>query len=180
MGPPVLIGYFPKRVAQRPDWLKAPRVAAIRSVSDCISAGPPGWIQHWTHNQMWAYPTVAAARAVVPAGAGDAYEVHAYRMLPARWERGQSIAIDLPAVAVEPLPQEFERLGFDAVSMQWAGGMFECSPLSCNSMAEQIQTNEHCLLPSQAEAEQVALRFSSEEPEPGPYYVVEVWRRSEG
>ena len=45
-------------------------------------------------------------------------------------------------------------------------------------MAQEIATNEHCLLENLATAEQVAQRFSVEEPQPGPYYVVEVLRRA--
>jgi hypothetical protein len=53
MQPLVLIGYFPKKVFQRPDWLKAAGVTAIRSVCECVSSGPPDWMQRWKHNDMW-------------------------------------------------------------------------------------------------------------------------------
>ncbi len=177
MQPLVIIGYFPKKAVQRPDWLKAAHVTGIRSVSDCISSGPPDWIQHWTHNEMWVYSTIAAALAAVPEDAQDGYELHAYRMLPIKWDGGTEIAMVFPPLDVEPVPPDFQSIGFDAVSIMAGGSGFGCSPLSCNSMAEEIETNEHCLLPSQQVAERIALRFSIDEPEPGPYHVAEVLRR---
>jgi hypothetical protein len=51
---------------------------------------------------------------------------------------------------------------------------FECSPLSCNSMASEMTANESCLFHSLEAAIAGAMRFSIEQPEPGDYYVVEV------
>lgn len=51
---------------------------------------------------------------------------------------------------------------------------FECSPLSCNSMAADYHANEFCLFPSLEAAIIGAERFSIEQPEPGDYYIVEV------
>lgn len=170
-----LIGYFPKKVVHRPDWLKAAGVTAIRSVSTCISKAPEGWIQSWTHNDLFIYSTRAAAAAVVPQAELGQYELHAYRMLPSVFDHGERRAIELPKLGVEPLAPEFQSVGFDAVSRSWAS-TFDCSPLSCNLMAQEIATNEHCLLSNLAVAEEVAHRFAREEPEPGPYYVLEVLR----
>jgi len=41
-------------------------------------------------------------------------------------------------------------------------------------MAGAFRANKHCLLDTLDEALRVARHFSIEEPEPGPYYVVEV------
>ncbi len=172
-----LIGYFPKKVVHRPDWLPL-RVTAIRSVSECVSKGPDDWIVHWTHNEFGRYSTQSAAIAVVPEADRSQFELHAYRMLPGVFDGGERLSFELLEIAVEPLPQDFESLGFDAVANSCGSG-FECSPLSCNLLAEEIETNEHCLLPTLAAAVEAALRFSREEPEPGPYFVVEVlWRPS--
>jgi hypothetical protein len=51
---------------------------------------------------------------------------------------------------------------------------FECSPLSCNAMATEMDTNEYCLFDSLEAAVAGAARFSIEQPEPGDYYVIEV------
>ncbi len=174
-----LIGYFPKRVMQRPTSLKAASVKAIRSVSECMSKGPPNWMERWTHNEMWVYDTIAAAWAVVPAEERDDYEMQAYRILPMKWDEGKSVKVELPELCIEPLPEGFESAGFDAVSLEEGTAGFGHSPLSCNGMAEQIPTNEHCLLDDVEMAARVAGRFSRGNAEPGPYYVVEVLRQVE-
>jgi hypothetical protein len=174
MQPLVLIGYFPKKVVQRSASLKAAHVTAVRNASGCLSSGPPGWIQHWTHNEMWVYSTIDAALAVMPQDERGEYELQAYRMLAIRWDAGRGMSIVLPTLNVEAVPASFHSVGFDAVSIQAGVAGFGCSPLSCNAMAEEIETNEHCLLPTQQLAEHTALRFSIDEPEPGPFYVIEV------
>ena len=54
--------------------------------------------------------------------------------------------------------------------------MFECSPLSCNGLATEVPVNRACLLDSLEEAVALARRCAREQPEPGSYFVVEVWR----
>lgn len=94
------------------------------------------------------------------------------------FEGGTGGALEIPAVAVEPLPETFESLGFDVVSRS-AGTSFECSPLSCCDMAQEMGANPFCLLPTLPVAIPAAVRFSTEQPEPGPYLVLEVLRETE-
>jgi hypothetical protein len=58
---PTHIGYFPKHVLTRPDWLKAAGVLEVCSVSECVSPGPDDWISHWAHNDLWLYNDEATA-----------------------------------------------------------------------------------------------------------------------
>ena len=51
---------------------------------------------------------------------------------------------------------------------------FGCSPLSCNGMAESIPVNDSCLIDDMETALAAARRFGVEQPEPGPYVIVEV------
>lgn len=177
MQPLQLIGYFPKQIVRRPEWLKVERVREILSVSECISPGPDDWIEGWTHNEMWVYSTIAAAWDVVPEDERDRFELLAYRMAPMEWDAGEMRSMTISELDVEPLPSDFRGVGFDAVAIMKGFAGFGCSPLSCNYMAREIETNAYCLLPTRPIAEQVASQFSREEPEPGPYYVVEVLRR---
>jgi hypothetical protein len=64
-------------------------------------------------------------------------------------------------------------LGYDVVSRS-LGSNFECSPLSCNSAAEEIEVNGYCLIDRLEAAVEAARTFSSGNWEPGPYYVLEV------
>lgn len=178
---PTLVGYFPKHVTTRPDWLKAGRVKDVCSVSECISAGPPGWIGRWAHNGLWLFDDEQAAWGVVPGGRSNReYRLFAYRLFPVLFDGTGREPFSIPPLCVQPLPGDYRRLGYDAVSRS-CGSSFECSPLSCNHAAEQVEVNEHCLVDDAAEAFRLADLFSKEEEgyEPGPYYVVEVWRREE-
>ena len=174
---PVLIGYFPKRSTAKPDWLNAPAVREICSVSHCIASAPDGWIDHWTHNDLWVYGTRREAAAVVPADTRSRFRMYAYRLLAVSFTNGTGASLEIPAVAVEPLPQTFESLGFDVVSRS-AGTSFECSPLSCCDLAQEMGANRFCLLPTLRTAIPAAVRFSTEQPEPGPYLVLEVLRET--
>jgi hypothetical protein len=97
-------------------------------------------------------------------------------MYPDAFTASGRVALTLPAnVQPDPIPLEFVSLGFDAISRcrpEILG--FDCSPLSCNSMADQMPTNEHCLFSALEAAIAGAERFAREQPEPGSYFVVEV------
>ena len=126
----VLIGYFPKRLTAKPDWLNAPAVREICSVSQCIAAAPDDWISHWTHNEFWVYKTRLEATGVVPSGAQSEFRIYAYRLLPVLFTQGTQGTLEIPVTALEPLPAAYQSLGFDVVSRS-SGTTFECSPLSC-------------------------------------------------
>ena len=170
------VGYFPKRVRARPDWLPAPAAQEICSVSNCVSEPPDGWIQQWRHNWLGWYNTLADARAVVPPEAASEYRLLAYRMHPDLFRGGKTLRVTIPDdVHPEPMPKEFERLGFDCASKTQPDVLgLECSPLSCNGLAREIAVNCHCLVNALPEALAIAERFSVEQPEPGDYYVIEV------
>ena len=176
---PKLIGYFPKRTIKRPDWLACFNVEEICSVSDCISKAPVGWIDQWRHNECWAFDTQELAWSVVAADARSEFELYAYKMFPVRFDRGQKVAIDFPTLDVEPLASSFERLSYDAVSRS-CDSTFECSPLSCNGMAKEFAVNRYCLIDTETEGFRIAREFSVSVPEPGPYYLLEVWREKTG
>lgn len=168
-------GYFPKRILPRPDWLAAPAVREIWSVSHCMSKAPEGWIDHWKHNAQWLYDTVALAESVVPPGERDAFSIVGYRVAATMFDEGDEVPLD---EAIQPLPGPevgFESLGFDAVGRLQT--TFACSPLSCNHAADKLATNEHCLFRTVQEAMPAAREFSRGGWEPGPYWIVEVLRR---
>lgn len=174
----MLIGYFPKKVTPRPGWLQAPGVREICSVSECIASGPEGWITRWVHNELGMYDTEQLAESMIPVGPeGDTFRLYAYRLLPILFRARAQEPLELPRLTVQPVPATFVSLGFDVVSRS-GGTAFECSPLSCNGMATQFEINEHCLVPSSEGALELARWCAEEEPEPGPYVVIEVLRRA--
>ena len=83
---------------------------------------------------------------------------------------------ELPDLPPEPAFFPYARIGYDIVERNPAIGClgFGCSPLSCNAMAESLAVNDFCLLDDLETALAVAQRFGVEQPEPGPYIVIEV------
>lgn len=173
----VLIGYFPKIVAPKPEWLKdAPAVEEICSVSDCISKSPSDWIDQWKHNEMFVYDTPELAWSVVPQEDRHRYTLFAYRILPRLFGESEETEWQIPSLCVNALPGGFASVGFDAVSRS-CGTTFECSPLSCNLMAAHYPVNRYCLLDDLETAIAMARDFAAGNCEPGPYCVVEVLKQ---
>jgi hypothetical protein len=170
----VLIGYFPKRRTIVPEQLRMSGAEEICSVSECLARGPEGWVEAWLHNSFGCFNSPEDALQVAGDAAGE-FQILAYRLLPLRFRSGGTEPLEFSPPAVLPLPLEFRSLGFDIVSKSVSDG-FECSPLSCNSMALELAVNRHCLVDHLDAAIATATRFSVEEPEPGPCYVVEVLR----
>lgn len=169
-------GYFAKRIVPRPEELKVSGVREICSVSECISAGAPDWIERWLHNGFGWFNRIRDALSVVPSGHQREYRLFAYRVYPEVFRQGIRVPLVVPEdVRPDPIPSTFRSLGFDSAnkSMESVLGL-ECSPLSCNLMAVEIAPNEFCLFPSFDAAVAGADRFSREQPEPGDYYLVEV------
>jgi len=101
---------------------------------------------------------------------------YAYRLLPVAFEpTGTEAPLQLDNVTPQPIPEPFRRIVYDVVSRGFSA-TFECSPLSCNGMAFEAAVNEFCLLDRLTDAVEFARRCALEQPEPGSYFVVEVWR----
>ena len=114
------------------------------------------------------------AWSILPRG-GQGFELFAYRLLPIRYSKEGEVAFEIAAPNVEPLPPGFVTLGFDVANKPFSP-FFECSPLSCNRMADEVLVNQFCLLPALNDAIAFARRCAMEEPEPGPFYVSEILR----
>jgi hypothetical protein len=74
----------------------------------------------------------------------------------------------VPTNVVPPSQKQLE--GFDVVTF-YAGH----SPLSCNSLAKHLHTNDHCLIPSFEEAETNIKNGAFTKCEPGPYRIFAVY-----
>jgi hypothetical protein len=173
-------GYFAKRIEQRPEFLHAPGVREICSVSTCISSGPENWVHLWLHNDLGWFNRMSDAARAMPPGQKSHFRLFAYRIHPEVFTARGQVPLTVPEnVQPEPISDEFRSLGFDSASKSMASILgFECSPLSCNGMAAEIGANEFCLFPRLTEAIAGAERFAAEQPEPGDYYVIEVLEAS--
>ena len=171
-------GYIAKRVSLKPDWLKAPQVVDIFSVSSCISNDFADYIKYWKHNGHWLFDSPEIIQALAKENSIDLagttlfyYEVHEMEFDGEDW-RPFKIENSFPTNVVPPSRMQLE--GFDVVTFSVRTSP-ECSPLSCNRLAHEVDTNEHCLLPSFEKAERALNDEVFKNSEPGPYRIFSVY-----
>ena len=178
----VFLGYCARRSLTAP---VAGHDRDIASVSDCLSKRPDGWVERWDFNRATLWNTESDAWACVPDESKSAFQIFAYGILPLLFDTSgiedpvtidQLFPADMPDLPREHATLPFQRIGYDIVERDIATGMlaFGCSPLSCNGMAEDILVNESCLIDDLEAALAAARSFGVEQPEPGPYVIVEV------
>ncbi|MDH4351657.1 MAG: hypothetical protein OEY20_15925 [Gemmatimonadota bacterium] len=176
MRPLTLVGYFPKRQTQPPPWLLEMGIQEVASVSACVAPGPDDWAQAWRHNAWGFFDGPDVAWSVVPEDQRATFRLYAYALYPSEFADGVERPSEVVATGVTPLDSAFAAVGYDVVSRS-TSSFFECSPLSCNYLAGEIDTNEYCLVRELEEAVALARRVELRRCEPGPYYVLQVWRR---
>jgi hypothetical protein len=172
-------GYMAKRVERSPDWLGAPNVDDIYSVSSCISEDFADYINYWQHNGYWFFDSPDVIYQVTQQNSihlGGTklfyYEVYEYQFneKARSWESFGPEA-SFPLEVKKPTVARLE--GYDVVSFI-AGTSPECSPLSCNGLAKEIKINRHCLLSSCEEAKGLLEKGAFVKCEPGPYRIFAV------
>lgn len=171
------IGFMAKRIRQRPDWLLAPQVTDIYSVSSCISEDFADYVSFWKHNGFWFFNspeiirTVAAEHSIDLAGTSlFYYEAHESEFDGDTW-RPYGPESSFPTNVTAPCGNTLA--GFDVATF-WAGNSPECSPLSCNSLASTMPTNNHCLFASFEEAHARVNDGEFNDSEHGPYRIFSV------
>ena len=173
-------GYMAKKVPSRPDWIKAPGVVDVCSVSYCISEAFCDYIGHWKHNGYWFFDSPPVIREIASAHSIDlsAYRLFYYEVYKLQFDEErrvwQRFEADRAFTTQVEVPAWKQLLGFDVVSFD-AQTAPECSPLSCNNLAESIAVNEHCLLPSFESARQLLESGTFTGSEPGPFRVFAVY-----
>ncbi len=188
---PVFLGFTIKQITPPPrpwcdDWPAL--VAEICSVSDCAASRVDDWMAAFDHNRGWCWDTETTALSHVPAGEELQYALYAYRAIPRVFGLAEEpveetldglLWAEWPPLPPEPSLSAYERLGYDVVGHDRSYGIagWQCSPLSCCGLATEYPVNRYCLLDDLDVALAAARRFGIEEPEPGPYVVVEVLRR---
>lgn len=171
-------GYMAKRVYRRAGWLKAPQVVDIYSVANCMSEAFADYVECWKHNGYWLFDspevirTVAKEESIQLEGTSlfyyEAYELEFDGEGWSHWSPEPSF----PTCVVSPTQKQLK--GFDVVSF-YTRTSPECSPLSCNSIAEDRHTNSHCLFESFDEAETNINNGAFKNAEPGPYRIFSVY-----
>lgn len=167
-----------KRVAPRGNWIKAPHIVDAYSVSGCISENFANYIPFWKHNGFWLFDSVDVIREVSVKNGLDLAGVtfFYYEALEQEfdgnkwvdWNRDPSFPADVISPAVKHLE------GFDVVTF-YVGSSPECSPLSCNALADDVATNEHCLFRTLDDAKFALESGKFKDCEPGPYRIFAVY-----
>ncbi len=172
-------GYMAKFVVKRPEWLKASQVVDIYSVSACSSADFMDYVNHWKHNGYWLFNRpedilqLAKAEGInIEDLSWFYYEYYAlqYDEFEQRWE---SFAPEDAFDTCVKEPEKSTCMGYDVVTFECQNTP-ECSYLSCNHMAEQLDTNAHCLFASFEAAKAAVESDVFMGCEPGPVRIVRV------
>lgn len=173
-------GYMAKRVVTRPDWIKAPKVDDVYSVSSCVSECFADYINYWRHNGYWFFDSPGIIKSLAVERAIDLrgctffyYEVFEEEFNDEKesWEPFKPDGSFNTSVAA-PIGAQLE--GYDVVTFA-AHTSPECSPLSCNNLAETIETNRHCLFPAFEKAKAHIEGHDFDNSEPGPFRIFAVY-----
>lgn len=175
----IAAGYLYKRVESKPGWLSVSGIDDIYSVSGCVSEDFCDYIPHWRHNGFWLFDSLAVMNNLAEEQALSlkGFTPFFYKIYPLQWEeKSQEWEAFEPDSSFETnveLPEKAISFGFDIVTFT-AQTNPECSPLSCNSLAEEVAVNRHCLLDDFESARAIVEGGLLKQAERGPYRILEV------
>lgn len=171
-------GYLAKRISTKPDWLTAPQIVDIYSISSCMSPDFADYIEYWKHNGYWLFDSPEVIRQVAIEEGVDLaetsllyYEVYEQEFDGEIWRPYQADPSFSTSVIV-PLKRTLK--GFDVATFS-CRNVPEHSPLSCNRLAAELATNSHCLFDSFEGARTRVGNGEFNNSEPGPYRIFAVY-----
>jgi hypothetical protein len=167
-----------KRIPEeRPDWLQAPDVVDVYSVSACVNESLALDIPNSLHNGYWMFDSPAAILVATKSEKIDIrgaalffYEAHESELDGDNW---LPISPDASYETHVQIPSTKHLEGFDVVT--FCDGPNSHSPLSCNGIAKEIRTNQHCLFQTIDEALAALTKGAFDEAEPGPYRIYAIY-----
>lgn len=173
-------GYMAKRISPPPGWLKPPHIRDVCSVGDCVNDDFADFVDFSEHNN---YRLFDSPRSIQDLATNKAlslinttlfyYEIYEREFDGVNWETFTTDEVRAPNVT---LPVIKNLLGFDVVTFsQGTVSVIEHSPLSCNSLAEDITVNSHCLIETFDGAKLALESGQFEDAEPGPYRIFAVY-----
>ncbi len=175
------IGYMAKKIPQRPEWLKAPSVIDVYSVSSCVSDDFADYGDYWKHNKWWFFDSPEAIQTLSRDHSIELHGTHLfyYEAFELEFDEEEWRPFSPsdanwkdPDGILEPSCKRLE--GYDVVTFLYSPGP-ECSPLSCNSLAESVRTNSHCLFDTFEEAQTAVNSGQFNECEPGALRILAVF-----
>ncbi|MBS1806010.1 MAG: hypothetical protein JST28_21925 [Acidobacteria bacterium] len=174
------VGYMAKSSVNKPPGFELACVEDVYSVSSCVNDDFADYIDSWKHNGFWLFDSPEVIREVacemsVSLDEAMLFYYEAYELefdeKHMKWSAfGPETGFMTNIVA--PLNKRLE--GFDPVTF-YARSSPECSPLSCCSLANDVPTNEHCLVRTFEEAKKALEEGKFSGAEPGPYRIFAVY-----
>jgi hypothetical protein len=172
-----------KRVVTWP-WPQSAPVDEVYSISGCISPFFTDYIPYWRHNGYWLFDSPQALRRLADEQDIDLSDttLFYYEAYPlqcgedgSNWQRFTAEPSFTTDVSI---PTTKSLQGYDVVTFS-TGNAPECSPLSCNVMAETLPVNRHCLFDDFEQAKALLEQGVFKDAEPGPYRLIAVYRIEE-
>ena len=174
------VGYMAKRDTKKPPWLKANSVKDIYSVSNCVSNDFANYIIYWRHNGFWCFDSPKIINELGLEQKIDLnetkmfyYEAYEYQY-DEDTQEWESFKPDEAFLTNVEIPKYKILEGYDIVTFE-DGNCPGHSFLSCNSMAETVKVNEHCLVATFDEAKALLDANIFEHCEPGPSRIFAVY-----
>ncbi len=175
------LGYMAKRIITS-DWPGVPHARKIYAVSNCLSKDfCDNYIPFWKHNGFWFFDSPSLIREIATENDLDLTEttLFYYRgyetQFDADWNKWTPYhaEVSFPTNVSPPLSERF--LGYDIVTYLTQNAP-ECSPLSCNGMAEDedVFVNEYGLIDSLDYAIRSLENGDFNHSEPGPFRIIGV------
>jgi hypothetical protein len=153
-------GYLLKRVVPPPGWLDSgpTHIKDVSSVADCVNDNVVDVQEAWRHNSFGLANTPDTLRALAAEKRVDTegavlfyYTAYEYELPSDGWTfdalewqaRTPAPSSSMPDAVELPSEGETTLLGYDVVVFE---DYLSHSPLSCNSVANELPVNEYCLL----------------------------------
>ena len=168
-----------KRVVDAPEWMGAPRVRGVFSISGCVSAFFGDYTTCWKHNGYWFFDHPGTIDEVARALGEDigGTTLFYHELFPQQFDeatRGWGPVHPAAGLATEVVVPRAKALqGYDVVTYM-DGACPGCSPLSCNRLAATIETNERCLFETLDAARGALDAGAFVNSKPGPFRIVAV------
>lgn len=170
----------------RPEWLKAPNVVDVCSVSGCVNDNLVDIESVWEHNAFGVANDPETLWRIASASHIDTsnaqlffYEAYEQEIESENWLKKPSVWRPFTPVSSGKIeerlvvaPENKRLLGYDVVTCE---DYLEHSPLSCNSVAASLSVNEHCLFDSLEQAKEAIEAGHFTNCEPGVYKIYSVY-----
>lgn len=170
-------GYLAKQIEVQKG-LDVSSVRDVCSVSGHVNKDFADYIRYWKHNGYWLFDSPEVIRRLAREKSVSLeetqlfyYEIYEAEFDGNKWTKFETDG-SVPTNVMQPADKAL--YGFDVVTF-YGGNAPECSPLSCNFMAKETPTNEHCLLRTFDEAYRMLSDGVFKDAEPGPYRIFAVY-----